>query len=228
MAIPAKCRFCQERCTDNIAFLMDLTEEKQQKIMKSAVRKQYKKDSYLFMAEDPVDAIYIVHSGKVKLSVCDRDGREQIIGLFSERDTIWEGIFTEESRHPYGAVCVTDVDCCKLYRRDVESIMRDSAVALRVIGLLSQKLYDANERILLLATSSPKARLAGFLLQRSRQLGQNMVVLRLEEIAASIHLRPETVSRKIKEMEKEGLIAKSGQSGIQILDREGLRRLFQE
>lgn len=228
MEIPAKCRRCQQRCIDNVTFLTDLTEEKQQKIMQSAVRKKYKKDSYLFMAEDPIDAIYIVHSGKVKLSVCDREGREQIIGVFAERDTIWEGIFTEESKYSYGAVCMTDVDCCKLYRRDVESIMRDSAVALRVIGLLSRKLSDANERILLLATDSPKARLAGFLLQRSRQLGRDIFVSRLEEIAASIHLRPETVSRKIKEMEREGLIVKSGQSGIQILDSDGLRRVFQE
>ena len=178
--------------------------------------------------EEPVDGIYLIHRGKVKLSTWDSEGREQIIGIFSEPDTIWEGILMGSSRYPYGGVCLTDVECSKLSRRDLEEVMQDPSVALRVIALLSQKLHDANERVRLLSTSSPRARLAGFLLLRSRHTSSDMVVLRLEDIAASIQLRPETVSRRIREMQREGLIRKEGQSGIQILDRAALERVFTE
>ena len=50
--------------------------------------------------------------------------------------------------------------------------------------------------------------------------------MRLEEISASLHLRPETVSRKIKELEKEELVRKTGQSSIKILSFQGLHDIF--
>ena len=87
-------------------------------------------------------------------------------------------------------------------------------IALRVIGLLSRKLHNANERNLLLTVTDPGARIAGFLLYRSKRSASDTVTLRLGEIAASIHLRPETVSRRLKELERQGLIKRIGQSGI--------------
>ena len=162
----------------------------------------------------------------MKLSTWDSEGREQIIGIFSESDTIWEGVFMDGSRYPYNAVCLTDVDCCKLFIKDLENVMEEPSVSLKIIALLSRKLHDANERVLLLSTSSPKARLAGFLLFRSRHTSSDTVVLRLDDIAASIQLRPETVSRRIREMEKEGLIEKVGQSSIRITDRPKLEELY--
>ena len=217
-----------EKCHGNISFLIGLPAHQQREVMDRMVWKRYPKGSVLFAQEEPVDGIYLSHRGKVKLSTWDSEGREQIIGIFSEPDTIWEGILMGSSRYPYGGVCLTDVECSKLSRRDLEEVMQDPSVALRVIALLSQKLHDANERVRLLSTSSPRARLAGFLLLRSRHTSSDMVVLRLEDIAASIQLRPETVSRRIREMQREGLIRKEGQSGIQILDRAALERVFTE
>ena len=104
--------------------------------------------------------------------------------------------------------------------------MGDPAVSVKIIRLLSRKLRAANERVLLLTTEDPKARLAGFLLRQSKYAESDTVVMRLEEISASIHLRPETVSRKIRELERENLIAKTGQSRIKLLDFQGLRDTF--
>ena len=132
------------------------------------------------------------------------------------------------SRYPYNAVCLTDVECCKLFIGDIEKVMEDPSVSLKIIALLSRKLHDANERVLLLSTSSPKARLAGFLLNRSRHTSSDTVMLRLDDIAASIQLRPETVSRRITEMQKEGLIEKTGQSSILIKDRQALEKIYAE
>ncbi|MBR5731486.1 MAG: helix-turn-helix domain-containing protein [Firmicutes bacterium] len=151
---------------------------------------------------------------------------EECSAALAESDTIWEGVFMDGSRYPYNAVCLTDVDCCKLLISDLEDVMKDPSVSLKVIALLSRKLHDANDRVMLLSTSSPKARLAGFLLNRSRHTSSDTVVLRLDDIAASIQLRPETVSRRIKEMEREGLLEKVGQSSIRIMDRAALEAVY--
>lgn len=228
MAIPEYFMNCFSDGRLRPSFLMGLSAERQREIMDKASWRSYSKGSYLFAEEEPVDGIYIILSGRVKLSTWDSEGREQIIGIFSESDTIWEGVFMDGSRYPYNAVCLTDVDCCKLLIRDLEDVMKDPSVSLKIIALLSRKLHDANDRVLLLSTSSPKARLAGFLLNRSRHTSSDTVVLRLDDIAASIQLRPETVSRRIKEMEKEGLIEKVGQSSIRIKERATLEAVYSE
>ena len=51
--------------------------------------------------------------------------------------------------------------------------------------------------------------------------------LRLSDIAASTGMRPETVSRKLKEFEEEGIVRRVGQSGIQILNFEALKEIYE-
>jgi len=212
---------------EKVGFLAGLPAAQRQKLLSCAVRETFKKGAALFREDDPVDALFILHSGKVKLSAFDSDGREQIIGIFSGGDVIWEGMLTEESRYPYSGICLADVDLCRIRRQDFEQLVQDPMIALRVIGFLSQKLHDANARGRLLATSDPLSRLAGFLLNRSRHAASDTVNLRLEDIAASISLRPETVSRKLRELERMRLTRRVGQSGIRIMDADGVRAVFE-
>ena len=111
MAIPEYFMNCFSDGRLRPSFLMGLSAERQREIMDKASWRSYSKGSYLFAEEEPVDGIYIILSGRVKLSTWDSEGREQIIGIFSESDTIWEGVFMDGSRYPYNAVCLTDVDC---------------------------------------------------------------------------------------------------------------------
>ena len=156
MNLSKRCVNCGEQCISHIEFLEGLDEEKQNRVKEGAVRRTCRKGSSLFRQGDPVDAVYIIHTGRVKLCTWDPEGREQIVGLFSDKDTIWEGIFIEGSRYPYSAVCMTDVYCCRVMRKDLEKVMEDPAIAMRVIGLLSRKLHEANERVMLLSSSSPR------------------------------------------------------------------------
>ena len=213
-------------CMNSLTVISSVDEERWQKIMDAAVRKKYRKGSYLFREGDPCDGVYLIISGKAKLRTYDADGREEIAGIFWFGEVIWEGLFIEGSTYPYDAVCLETTDCCRIPREEIEALMGDPAVAVEVIRLLSRKLRAANERVLLLTTEDPKARLAGFLLRQSKYAESDTVVMRLEEISASIHLRPETVSRKIGELERENLIAKTGQSSIKLLDFQGLRDIF--
>ncbi len=223
-----KCSNCNKMCISSLTVLSGLGDARWQHIMDTAVRKKYRKGSYLFREDDPCDGIWLILSGKAKLRTYDADGREEIAGIFWSGEVIWEGIFIEGSTYPYDAVCLESTDCCKLPRAELEQFMSDPNVAPKVIRLLSRKLHAANERVLLLTTENPKARLCGFLLRQSKNAESDTVVMRLEEISASIHLRPETASRKIKELEREGLIRKTGQSSIKILDFQGLRDTFKQ
>ncbi len=219
------CMECDGFCIESVPFLEGLPVKKQQRLLERAVHAYFKKGETIFNEGQHVDAIYLIQKGKVKLSTYDGDGREMIVGIFAEHDTIWEGIFLENSKYPYTCVCISDALICIIKRTELESEIQDPAMALKVIGMLSMKLHDANERNLLLSTSSPKARIAGFLLYRKERTAERAVKLKLEDIAASVSLRPETVSRKLKELEREGIIKKTGQSSIEIINFSELRSI---
>lgn len=221
------CDRCNDYCYENVTFLQGLSEKQREKILCNSTPFDLKNGDVLFNQDERVEYIYIIKSGRVKLSNFDKDGREQIIGIFSDNDTIWEGLFTDNKRFPYSGVCISQVSGCKLHRRDFEEAVSDVNTALNIIRLLSQKLHDANERNRVLSTGSPKARIAGFLLYRMERSSSDVITHRLDDIAASISARPETVSRKLKELEHEQIISRVGQSGIRINNIERLREIFE-
>lgn len=225
VAEPEECEECGEECTHRIPFLAGIPEDRLNVLLRKIVRENHSRGDVLFEEDDPVNSVCIIRSGRVKLCTYDSEGREIIVGIFSDTDTIWEGLFMEESRYPYSAICLTRCRICRIYRHDFEDMISDPPVAMKVIGMLSSKLHDANRRNLLLSMSNPKSRVAGLLIYRKQRSPDETVTLRLDEIAASVALRPETVSRKLREMEKEGVIRKEGQSTFRITDFRRLEEI---
>lgn len=225
---PHPCEDCENRCIRDIAFLYGMPDENQMEILSHSTSRQLKRGDYLFHEGDEVRSIVIIREGQVKLSSYDAEGRENIIGIFSDEETIWEGVFAGNRRYPYSAICLTDVCCCFIRRSDIESAVSNPAVALQVIHMLSSKLHDANERSRILSISEPVKRLAAFFLYRGKRSNEPVIYLRLDDIAGSVSLRPETVSRNIRKLVGDGLIEKTGQSGFVIPDYEKLNSFVME
>lgn len=217
------CNNCSDSDICSIPFLDNMPEEQKEYLQLRAVKKTYSKKSRLFHEGEHVDSIYIIRKGRVKLTRSDASGNEQIVGIFSDNETIWEGLMVKGSRFPYSAECLTRTSVCALKKDELMKVLDDPYVMLDILAMLSQKLHDANERILVLSVKEPKNRLAAFLLYRKKRSSEEVMQLTLDNIAASISLRPETVSRKLNELIREGYIAKVGKSGIQILDYDGLK-----
>ncbi len=217
------CENCKDNDICSIPFLDNMPEEQKKYLQERAVKKTYPKKSLLFHEGEHVDSIYIIRKGRVKLTRFDASGNEQIVGIFSDNETIWEGLLMKGSRFPYSAECLTRSSVCVLKRDEIMNVLNDPYVMFDVLAMLSQKLHDANERILVLSVKEPKNRLAAFLLYRKKRSSEDIMQLTLDNIAASISLRPETVSRKLSELIDEGYIEKVGKSGIRILDYDGLK-----
>ncbi len=220
---------CEESggfCTESVPLMEGLPVNAQVSLMEHSVHETLKKNSYLFREGEPVDSICIIRKGRIKLCRYDSLGREQIITILADHDIIWEGMFLDGSIYPYSAVCLTNASICQIHRDDFIKVVDDPTAAMNIIILLSKKLHDANERNMLLSTKDPMARLAGFLMYRVDRSAEDDIVLRLDDIAASVSLRMETVSRKLREMEKMGLIERRGHARIKVKDRDALREIY--
>ncbi len=224
-ALPARCKACGGECVKHVDFMMGLPPEKMDILLQHSERLTLPKGAYLFHEGEHCDSVYVLHKGRVKLCAYDQNGQERIAGIFVKYETIWEGVLVPDSRYSASAVALTTVECCKLARQDIEAALHEPEVALRLLALLSKKLHDANRRNLVKGIADPKKRIAGLLLYRFRRQNGDTVTMQLEEMAGSLALRPETVSRKLKELERDGYVKKTGQSSIRILSPEKLMEL---
>ncbi len=195
-------------------------------LMGHSIHETLKKTSYLFREGEAVESIFIIKKGRIKLCRFDSLGREQIVTILTDGDMIWEGMLLDGSIYPYSAVCITSASIYRIRRDDFVKMVNDPDAAMSTIMLLSKKLHDANERNMLLSTKDPMARLAGFLMYRVDRSEDDDVVLKLDDIAASVSLRAETVSRKLREMEKMGFIERLGHARLRVLDRDALRDIY--
>lgn len=199
-------------------FLEGMEEEDKEVLSEKGEFSLYEKGEFLFKEGEKADFLLLVLQGSVKLSSYDYEGREQLVGIFSKGETVWEGFLLEKARFPFGAIALERTIVAKIKTEDFRHVIVKQETAMKVIALLSEKLHDANRRNLILSASSPKVRVARLFLYRQSKENGKEFSMKLEDIAAHVSLRPETVSRKISELIEDGAIVKTGQSKFAVKD----------
>ncbi|MCR8998372.1 cyclic nucleotide-binding domain-containing protein, partial [Brevibacillus laterosporus] len=64
-----------------IPLFTKLLDEELQSIVDISQMRTYKARSFVFMQGDPLDRVFFIHSGKVKIQKTDATGREQIVSV---------------------------------------------------------------------------------------------------------------------------------------------------
>lgn len=226
------CEYCEQGCTlctTTIHLFSNLPFATLEQLTKLSRHWIYEAGESLFYEGDPVHSLYILHSGRVKLHRYDPEGKETIFDILVQNDAIGEDLFLKQSHYPYSATCLTETWVCEITKGDFETLLRtEPGAALNLVSTLSERLRQANERVEILSENDATRRLATFLYYQSLRLSDRMIELSIEDIAGSINLRRETVSRKIQELHKRGLITRCGQSKLRIEDHDRLHQLARE
>ena len=222
-----KACLCELPCEALSPLLSFLPEEGRRRLARYSSRKEFARGETLFGEGQPIESVLFIVAGKVKLCRYDAEGEEHIFDILHDGDTVWEGLLMENAVYPYGAVSLPPVRLCLVSRGEFLRLLGEQPqIAMTLISLLGQKLRQANEKNLLLSVRDPRIRLAGFLLDRDRRCLGPDIELKLDDIAASVGLRPETVSRSLSRFEKDDLIRRTGQGRILVTDRPGLEEIY--
>lgn len=208
-------------CMNKIDLFSNLPEEVKGHLESKISHLWLEKGKTLFRQGDGSPGIYILHQGKVKLHKYNLEGKETIFDIAMSGDVIGEDFFLDNQGSPYDATTISDVYLCILKAEDFIDILHSYPDAtINLINSLMRKLQMANEKSAILSENDAKLRVMKFLYAYSRRQHGRDIELGVDEIAASINLRRETVSRKISELQEEGLIVRLGQSHLRILDRD--------
>jgi CRP-like cAMP-binding protein len=175
------------------------------------------KDTTIFHAGDPVDAVFVVASGRVKVVVTSSDGKEFILTVLGAGQVFGEMALLESAPRSASVVTLSAVEVLVINRNDFQRLLDSHPrISQKLMMILSRRLRRANSKMESLAYMDVAGRLARYLLDLARDHGQRLgngwVVVRRpthSDIAHSIGTSRETVSRLINEFEEGfGLVNK--------------------
>ena len=220
-------RIKEHLCTECIRLFKELPHEEQVDLIRKSSHTFHPKGTILAHAGDSIDEVLIIRAGRIKTCQSDMNGDEHILDILHEGQAIWHGMFLRDHTYRYDIIALTDVTMCRISRENfMEVLQANPRTAIYLIEMLSSELQDANEKAYLLSIKRPMERVAAFLLFRDARCIGSMIHMKLEDIAASISLRPETISRILSKMEKEGLIKRYGHGKIRVIDRGNMKKMY--
>ena len=115
---------------------------------------------------------------------------------------------------------------CQIDKDTLRNILvKDHDFSLKMIKSLSQRVYETEMMLEILSIKDSYLRLAAFLAYWARITKNNVIELNQENIASSINITRETVSRKLSELEKEGYIKNQSYKKIKIKSLSNLNKL---
>ena len=183
---------------------------------------------HLFREGEPFEAIAAVRAGTVKTYVVDRDGHEHVLGFHLPGEVIGLNAIDGET-YPCNAVALDTVMLCRF------SFPKIAVLATRLPGLQRQLFRllsrDIGRAALLAGDWSADQRMAAFLVGLSRRLAARgfsatrfQLTMARTDIANYLRLAPETVSRVLRRMQDDGVLAVERRD-VMLLDRDRIELL---
>ncbi len=200
-------------------------------LVRIAVVKKVVRGTSVFAEGDNANGFYVVASGRVKIFKLSLDGKEQIIHLLGPGEPFGEVPVFQGTVFPAHAECLEDSELIFLPRTAFIGLVKNNpSLALNMLAVLSQRLRAMTRMIEDLALKEAPARFAAYLLYESDRTGKSDAVqldIAKSLLASLIGATPETLSRILAKLTREGFIRAEG-SRIVILDRTSLELLASE
>jgi CheY-like chemotaxis protein len=203
--------------------------------MISKLSEQYSIESYskkqsLYQEGKRPRFLYYLVKGKVKGFKTHEDGKDYITDVFSDGDFMGYPALIEDKNYDDSAVILEDAEIMQIPKEDfLQMIYGDMSVAAKFIHIITQNVKEKEERLLNLAYSSLRKRVAKALVDlntKYNEPGNNKPIeISREDIAHYVGTATESLIRTLSDFKAEKLVdIKEGK--IRIGDPEKLKNLL--
>ncbi len=201
------------------------------KVIATSQAIQLSENSILFEQGSKFTHIYLLISGGIKLQRLAPNGDEKVIDIIRPGQTFAEAVlFFGGSKYPVSAVTVSSSIVVGINAEVYLKLLNTSnALCIDLLGNLSQRLHWMVNEVDRLTLHNATFRLVDYLLSHIPADSNDHVGVSLAApkhvIASRLSIKPETLSRTLKDLSKQGLIKLEG-SDIELLNIEKLRQLI--
>ena len=185
-------------------------------------RKTYRPGDVVFHQGDVADSMFLIKSGRIKLSKIFEDGRQVTLDYRKAGDTFGENMFGEAICYPVTAWCMETTYTCGLKKSDFEQlVLKHPSIGLRVIQKQSEHIASLTTRLGDMTIPSLEERLYQVLSNVAREHGvavdQGVRIqfpLTHEDLSFLTGSHRVTITKTIKKLKDSGRIFKNGRSYI--------------
>ena len=185
----------------------------------------------IFERATPATHFYMLKSGQVKLYCLSEDGDEKVIEIIHPSQTFAEAImFMPKRMYPVSAETIKPSELYSFDMKQFRDILEDSKeTCFRLLATMGRQLHSKINDINNLTLHNATYRLVVYLLEQLPEDAVPLSSIHLKAtkvvIASRLSIQPETFSRILLRMSKQGLIEVHG-NDITLLDVDGLRALL--
>jgi len=182
--------------------------------------KTWWKGSQVINKGDAGDALYVILSGKAKVTLYGEGGKEIVLSVINGGDFFGEMSLLDGEPRSANVEAVEDIECLVLKSRDfLAYLQKHPAVAVQLLIYQTKRLREADRKIGGLALLDVCGRIANTFIGIAEKEGRQSDVTRInrlthEDIAAMIGSSREVVSRALKKMAEEGYIGVEKESFV--------------
>ncbi|MCB5237461.1 MULTISPECIES: Crp/Fnr family transcriptional regulator [Niallia] len=221
-------------CPKRVPIFHSLSELEIKKITDVVHHRLFKKGEMIIEEGEISTSLFIIHSGKVKLSKLTVQGKEQIVHLLTDGDFFGESnLFHDDIVMNLSCHALEDTKICLLKKTDFDQIMANNPdISFKLLKTITKRLSHTEDLARTLATKDPEVRIADMLLEFCEKFGsenQNTVLIKLpitrEEISSYVGLTRETISRKLAKLVDKGILTLIGNKQILIHDKGKLQTM---
>lgn len=185
----------------------------------------YVEGDFIYRNGDISHYVYYIQKGSLKTFLYNEDGKEYITGIFRKGEFFgYHALFENRKQKEYAGA----LEDCEIIKIDKQSfhrlILKNNVLAYQFLQMLSKNVTSIEERMLHLAYSSVRRRLARALLKISQENGSDQIQLSRTDLAHLVGTSTETLVRTLSEMKKDNLIS-ANHNEINIIDKLGLQKL---
>jgi CRP/FNR family transcriptional regulator, cyclic AMP receptor protein len=193
-----------------------LSEQEIVSVAASCRRRSFEAGRVIFQRGDVGREMYVVVSGRVRISVLSSEGRELALHYAGPSSLIGEIAVLTDRPRTADATAMTDVEMLSITRRDFDRIIEARpTVARALIKILCDRISAATEQLQSIALYGIEARLARLLLGFARmsrmQIGATVLIdpaLTQSEIADLIGATRPKVNQALGALEESGAICR--------------------
>ncbi len=204
-----------------VPIFAELTDDDIASLARLTTRRRYPKDTVVFFENEEGDSFFMILDGRIKVTILGDDGREIILSLLGAGDFFGEMALLDNEPRSATAIAVEETELLILNRADFQGVATKRTITAALIKVLTARLRRANHQISTLALLDVYGRVARVILDMAREEGKRLKDGRIafrrathQEIANRIGTTRETVTRMLKDLERQGLIQVEGREII--------------
>lgn len=216
----------------SIPLFSDLTKDELQRIISFMKKKSITKGMHVFFKDEPLNSVYFIEKGIVKIYKTDINGKEQIVSLLKEGDMFPHAGFFQSQAYPANALVIEDATFIYLSIAHLkEIVLQYPEVSLKLFLVMEEKIIELQNSLEAQVLNNAYDQMVKLLLRLHhshgvlQEDGRYLLSIHItqNEIAQMIGAARETVSRSLSKMRKKDLISDS-HKGYMLLSVEALQR----